>query len=86
MTPASMSATSGDFRLGDSRFFGVGQLEALLCVSKGSVLSQPLLGGEFTEEASQPGVEVSMLVPWHSGDSVLDSGCLSGFMDGILFL
>jgi hypothetical protein len=25
-----------------------------------------------------------MLVPWHSGDSVLDSACLSGSMDGDL--
>jgi hypothetical protein len=52
MTSVSMSATPGDFGHGDSRFFGMGQLEAPLYVSKGSVLSQPLLGGEFTEEAS----------------------------------
>jgi hypothetical protein len=68
------------------RVFGVGQPEVCLSESEGTKLSagasQPLLGGEFTEEASQIGVEVSMLVPWQSGNFVLDSGGLGGFVDG----
>jgi hypothetical protein len=69
-TLASMSTTLGDFGLGDSGFSGAGQAEASLCVSEGSVLSagasQPLLGGNFMEEASQPGVEeyVGSLAFW----------------------
>jgi hypothetical protein len=43
---------------------------------------QPLLGGEFLEVTNHRGVEVSMLVPWQSGNVILDSGGLDSFVDG----
>jgi hypothetical protein len=77
-TPVSLAGSLG--------FFGAGQPEDCLSESERNELLagaiQSLRGGEFTEEASQKSAEVSMLVPWHSGDSVLDSGDLGGFVDG----
>jgi hypothetical protein len=65
---------------------GAVQPEDCLSVTESIDLSagalQPLLGGELAEESNHMGVEVSILVPWQSGNVILDSGDLSCFVDG----
>jgi hypothetical protein len=65
---------------------GAVQPEDCLSVTESIDLSagalQPLLGGELAEESNHMGVEVSMLVPWQSGNVILDSGDLGCFVDG----